>query len=223
MICAYRCRAYAVKRIKGFLTHPGDVIMRNQCLFASVVISIFCIFSASAWAETMPSETLTPAVVTAPPSPLGVSPGEVVLIAPTSTDKESLAGLKEVKMVFDISVGDPKKFLDCLELIEQTRVGLLKQGVTPRFVLAFRGPASRLTQKDPGLVKASDQVIVAKIHEKLLAMSKDKNVELDQCAMGNTLQRVKNEDTYPELKLVSNSLITIAAYQNKGYGYLPFE
>ncbi len=197
--------------------------MRSNLVISGIVISISLLCSAVAWAEPPNGDTTIPATISAPPPPLGISPGAVNLISPTVTDKESLAGLKEVKMVFDISVGDPKKFLDRLELIEQTRLGLLKQGVTPRFVLAFRGPASRLTQKDPGLVKASDLPIVAKIHEQLIGMSKDKNVELDQCAMANTLQRVKNEDTYSELKLVSNSLVTIAAYQNKGYGYLPFE
>lgn len=158
-----------------------------------------------------------------PPPPSNLSPGAVALIPPTRNDKTVLSGLKEVKMVFDIGTGDPNKLLSRLELIEQTRAGLVRQGVKPRFVLAFRGPASRLTQKDMTLIKAGDRAMAEKIHEQLIAMSKNKDLELDQCALGNSLQRVRNEDTYPELNLVSNSIVTISAYQNKGYGYLAFE
>ena len=197
--------------------------MRNNSFISAIVISISLVFCGGAWAEVPPRDVIAPVAANVPPPTLGVSPSAVTLIPATETDKAALAGLKEVKMVFDISVGDPKKLLDRLELIELTRLGLLKENVTPRFVLAFRGPASRLTQKDPNLVKTSDLITATKIRDLLVAMSKEKNVELDQCSLANTLQRVKNEDTYPELKLVSNSLLTIMAYQNKGYGYLPFE
>lgn len=196
--------------------------MRIKPILSNLVVCIAVGLASSAFAES-PTETNATVAPTMPPPPSNLSPGAVTLIPPTQSDKAALAGLKEVKMVFDIGTGDPNKLLSRLELIEQTRAGLVRQGVKPRFVLAFRGPASRLTQKDLNLIKASDQAMAAKIHEQLVIMSKDKNLELDQCAMGNTLQRVKNEDTYPELNLVSNSIVTISAYQNKGYGYLAFE
>lgn len=195
--------------------------MLHPTLLSRLIAAVFLMLSHLALAQA--ATDIAPANPTTPPPPLGVSPGAVTVIAPTTADKEALHGLKEVKMVFDIGVGDAKQLLGRLELIEQTRAGLLRQGVTPRFLIAFRGPASRLTQKDASLVKAADQGLIERIHDKLIEMSKETNLELNQCALGNTLQRVKNEDTYPELKLVSNSIVTISAYQNRGYGYLSFE
>src|SRR3569833_3440981 len=65
-------------------------------------------------------------------------------------DTEALNGLHEVKVIFDITTGDAKKLLSRLGLIEETRDGMLKQGITPHNVLAFRGPASLFIQKDQG-------------------------------------------------------------------------
>ena len=48
-------------------------------------------------------------------------------------------------------------------MIRETRQSLLKQGVTPSFVIAFRGPATKLVQKDMEKVKAEDREVAAKI------------------------------------------------------------
>ena len=138
-------------------------------------------------------------------------------------DKDALAGLREAKVIFDITTGDAKKLLSRLELIEETRDGMLKQGVKPRFVLAFRGPASLLVQKDQNRIKLEDLEVAAKIAQKIGAMSKDKDYTLEQCAVANRYLKIKNEDTIPELHVIGNSFISIAGYQNKGYSYIPID
>ncbi len=47
----------------------------------------------------------------------------------------------DAKVAFDITAGEPGRMLNILNTIDETREGFLKQGMTPRFVLAFRGPA----------------------------------------------------------------------------------
>ena len=146
---------------------------------------------------------------------------------PTSTlgpsDKEALSGLSEVKVIFDITTGDAKKLLSRLGLIEETRDEIRQQGATPRIILAFRGPASLFIQKNQERVKIEDLDTMAKIQEKVKAMSKDKSYRLAQCAVANRYLKVKNEDTIPEVEVVGNSFISMAAYQNKGYAYLPID
>ena len=61
-------------------------------------------------------------------------------------DKQALAGLSEVKVAFDITAGDGKGLLNRLNVIDETRQSLIRQGVKPNFVLAFRGPATKLVQ-----------------------------------------------------------------------------
>src|SRR5216684_7157781 len=56
--------------------------------------------------------------------------------------------LKDVKVAFDLKEGDGKLLLSRLDVIDETRQSLIQQGVTPHFILAFRGPATKLVQTD---------------------------------------------------------------------------
>jgi len=146
-----------------------------------------------------------------------------VYAADLPEDAEALSGLKEVKVIFDITTGDAKKLLSCLDLIEETRDGVLKQGAKPHFILAFRGPASLFIQTDESRVKLEDVELMEKIQQKLKAMSKDKSFSLAQCAVANRYLKIRNENTIPEVHVVGNSFISMAAYQNKGYAYIPID
>ena len=139
------------------------------------------------------------------------------------SDKEALSGLSEVKVIFDITTGDAKKLLSRLGLIEETRDAIRQQGATPRIILAFRGPASLYIQTNESRVKIEDLDTMKKIQDKLKAMSKDKSYRLAQCAVANRYLKVNNDDTIPEVEVVGNSFISMAAYQNKGYAYLPID
>lgn len=138
-------------------------------------------------------------------------------------DKAALNGLSNVKVIFDITTGDAKKLLSRLGLIEETRDSIVKQGASPHFILAFRGPASLLVQKDESRIKLEDLEVAAKIKQKLKDMSKDKSYELEQCAVANRYLKIKNEDTIPEIQVIGNSFISLAAFQNKGYAYIPID
>jgi len=138
-------------------------------------------------------------------------------------DKVSLSGLKEVKVIFDITTGDAKKLLSRLGLIEETRDDLVKQGVKPHFILAFRGLASLLVQDDESRIKLEDLDVAAKIKQKLREMSKSDSYELNQCAVANRYLKIKNEDTMPEVHVIGNSWVSLAAYQTKGYAYIPVD
>ena len=143
--------------------------------------------------------------------------------ADSPDDKDSLSGLKEVKVVFDITTGNAKKLLSRLGLIEETRDTMVKQGVTPHFVLTVRGPASLLMQRDQSRISLDDLPVMEKIQEKIKEMSKDKSYELSQCSVANRYLKIKNEDTISEMRVVGNSWVSLAAYQNKGYAYIPID
>ena len=84
-----------------------------------------------------------------------------------AADDNPIAGLKEAKVAFDITAGEPGRMLNILNTIDETREGFAKHGVTPRFVLAFRGPASLLTQTDLSRLKPEDREAAAKVAAKL--------------------------------------------------------
>ncbi|HWH40750.1 MAG TPA: hypothetical protein VNU21_12985, partial [Usitatibacter sp.] len=73
--------------------------------------------------------------------------------AQAADDHDALAGMRDMKVAFDLHEADAKALLARLNLIDETRQSLIKQGVTPHIVVAFRGPATRLVQSDADKIK----------------------------------------------------------------------
>jgi intracellular sulfur oxidation DsrE/DsrF family protein len=141
--------------------------------------------------------------------------------ANAADDKAALTGLNEVKVAFDITAGDPKALLGRLNVIDETRLSLIKQGVTPHFILAFRGPATKLVQTDPAMIRPEDRELAGKIAAKIEQMSSAAGVDgFEQCAVAVREQGTKVEKVLPQVHVVGNGFISLMAYQAKGYGYI---
>jgi len=141
--------------------------------------------------------------------------------AQTADDKAALTGLKEVKVAFDLTNGDGKSLLKQLEFIDETRQSLSKQGVKPEIVIAFRGPATKLVQKDQNQIKPEDRDSAATIAKKVSALhAADGVAGIEQCAVAVRLAGTKEADVIPGVKVVGNGWISLMAYQAKGYGYI---
>ncbi len=141
--------------------------------------------------------------------------------AMAADDKAALAGLQEVKVGFDIKEGDGKLLLARLDIIDETRQSLIEQGVKPHFILAFRGPATRLVQTDPEVIKPEDREMAAKIAAKIREMSAASGIEgFEQCAVAARQLGTKVEKVLPQIRVVGNGFISLMAYQAKGYAYI---
>ncbi len=139
----------------------------------------------------------------------------------TADDRALLSGIKEGKVVYDITEGDGKALVARLESIEETRQDLLKRGITPRFVVSFRGPATVLVQSDREKVKPESRPYVAQIATMLAQMGKTSGFDsLEQCGVAVRHAGTKAENVVPPLKVVANSFVTLMAYQAKGYAYI---
>jgi intracellular sulfur oxidation DsrE/DsrF family protein len=136
-------------------------------------------------------------------------------------DQAALSGLSEVKVAFDVTNGDGKALLAQLNVIDETRQSLIKQGVKPHFVIAFRGPATKLVQKDQNQIKAEDREYASKIADKINALrSADGVTSIEQCAIAVRLAGTKPDDVVPGVKVVGNGWISLMAYEAKGYAYI---
>jgi intracellular sulfur oxidation DsrE/DsrF family protein len=141
--------------------------------------------------------------------------------AHAADDRLALTGLKEVKAAFDIKDGEGRTLLARLDIIDETRRSLIEQGVTPHFVLAFRGPATRLVQTDQDKIKPEDREMAAKVAARIREMSAAPGVEgFEQCAVAARQQGTKIENVLPQIRVVGNGFISLAAYQAKGYAYI---
>src|SRR5215510_11019651 len=135
----------------------------------------------------------------------------VVLSAPAlgarvdAADANPVAGLKDAKVAFDITAGDAGRLLNILNTIDETRESFIKQGITPHFVLAFRGPATLLTQTDLARLKPEDRETAGKIAAKLRQLRGATGIErLDQCSIAMRGQKVDKAHVNPELTIVEN-------------------
>ena len=136
-------------------------------------------------------------------------------------DQEALQGAKEVKVAFDVTAGDGKVLLARLNIIDETRQSLINQGVTPHFIISFRGPATKLVQTDLSKMRPEDREISSKIAAKLKEMRESKGVDnVEQCAVAVREQGTRPEDVVPSVKVVGNAWISLMAYQNRGYAYI---
>ncbi len=141
----------------------------------------------------------------------------------TPNDSNSLQGLSNVKVVFDITQGNPKKLLGRLKLIEKTAAMMIAQGVKPDFVLAFRGPASFYASSDRELISPETHDVADQIAAQISKMDTSKGLEFEQCSVATGHLKIKNESIYPEIRVVGNSWVSLAGYQNKGYAYIPID
>jgi intracellular sulfur oxidation DsrE/DsrF family protein len=136
-------------------------------------------------------------------------------------DHEALQGAKEVKVAFDITAGDAKALLGRLNIIDETRQSLIQQGVTPHFILAFRGPATRLVQTDQDKIKPEDRELAAKVAAKIKEMSAARGVDgFEQCSLAVRTQGTSADKVLPQIRVVGNGFISLMAYQAKGYAYI---
>ena len=136
-------------------------------------------------------------------------------------DKAALGDMKDVKVAFDVHEGDGKALLNRLNVIDETRQSLIKQGVTPHFVIAIRGPATKLVQTDVEKIKPEDRPVAVQIAAKLKEMSAAPGIQsVEQCSVAIRQQGTKAENVLPEVKVIGNSWISLMAYQAKGYAYI---
>jgi intracellular sulfur oxidation DsrE/DsrF family protein len=145
----------------------------------------------------------------------------LALVLAASAAHAEAPAAKEGKIIYDITEGDGKALLVRLDTIEETRQDLVKQGVTPRFIISIRGPATKLVQTDMSQVKEEDRPYAQKIAALLQQLAKAPGVErIEQCAVAIRHAGTKAENVVPPVKVVANSFVTIASYESQGYAYI---
>jgi intracellular sulfur oxidation DsrE/DsrF family protein len=129
---------------------------------------------------------------------------------PPLNDHDALAGLKTARVIFDVRVPDKDKLVFNLELFAETREGLIKQGVTPEMVVAFRGPGVKLLTFD---------AIDEEVHDLIQELQK-KGVRFEVCAVAVRTFKADPGKLIPDVKLVANGFNSLIGYQNKGYAMI---
>ncbi|MDJ0783544.1 MAG: hypothetical protein QNJ22_16325 [Desulfosarcinaceae bacterium] len=143
--------------------------------------------------------------------------------AAAAADSSALQGLKSVRWVCDVTIGDGELLLRRMQLLDTTYSQLIDAGITPTVVVVFRGPASRfITRGETVYLTAADRKFKREMREWVEAFS-DLGFVLEQCAIAADAQKIKPTDFLPQVTLVDNGFVSLVAYQNRGFAFLPMD
>ena len=127
-------------------------------------------------------------------------------IFPLTVLASDFEGIRQVKVVWDITAGDEKVFTDRIGLIKETAESLKKRGLQPEFVLAIHGPAAKYVTKSLAGTKYEKDKIekLGAIQTSMDNLKKD-GMKIEVCAIAMKRGRSKTR-TYslsPSLKPTS--------------------
>ena len=134
----------------------------------------------------------------------------------------ALQGLTSVRLICDVTVGDPELLLNRMALLDDTYTQLLDAGLTPKVVVAFRGEASRFTAKDGKYLPPAQRRHQADMKE-WLKHFKALGFGIEQCAVAAKARNIDTKDVLPQVTVVANGYVSLIGYQNQGYALLPMD
>jgi intracellular sulfur oxidation DsrE/DsrF family protein len=131
-------------------------------------------------------------------------------------DSNALKGVQTTKALFDISLGDAESLELYLEVIQQTHDDLIRQGQKPDFVIVFRGSSVRLINSETWSYSEEDQERLKK-SSAMLAKLKGEGANIEACSIATKLFKVDNATILPDIRVVSNTFVSLIGYQEQGY------
>ena len=134
----------------------------------------------------------------------------------------AIEGIRQVKVVWDITAGDEKVFTDRIGLIKETAESLKKRGLQPEFVLAIHGPAAKYVTKSLAGTKYEKDKIekLGAIQTSMDNLKKD-GMKIEVCAIAMKRGQIEDKNVQPFAVIETNVWENITVLQNKGYAYMP--
>ncbi|GAB4409729.1 MAG: hypothetical protein OHK0032_05370 [Thermodesulfovibrionales bacterium] len=129
---------------------------------------------------------------------------------------------KEVKVVWDVTIGNEAMFKDRLGLIQQTADVIRKNGMTPRFVIVIHGPATKFAVNSLYGTKFENEKLkeLDYIHRVILEMKSD-CVRFIQCEVPMARNNVSRSNILPYFDISETVFYDLAILQMEGYAYIP--
>lgn len=140
--------------------------------------------------------------------------------APKPDDHEALKGVTKGKVVFDINMESPRKMTLYLMVIEETVDDLLRQGVEPDVVLAFRGKSVNLISTNREHMELEDFQYLDRIAQQLKGL-RAKGTRIEACSVATRLFKIDNQSLLEGIKPVGNTFVSLTGYQAQGYANIP--
>src|SRR5210317_1443583 len=134
-------------------------------------------------------------------------------------NKAALEGVTNSNAVYDISPGG-KRLLGQLNVIHKTYEQLVAFGQNPKFILAFRGGATKFVTTGDKYISSKDLKVKKKIQQKIKDMN-ELGAKMELCGIAAKGNKVNESDFLPGIEVVANGYISVIGYQSKGYNLVP--
>ena len=150
----------------------------------------------------------------------------VALIAAPALSGEyaAIGGVKQVKAVFDVSLGSPQManivFWAVKNVYEDKSVRALSK--PPQVAVVFHGPAVKLISTNHKDFKDSDKKALDEFANMIRQMKKD-GVKLEVCLYALKVLGVDPATIIPEVDKVGNGFISVVGYQAQGYSVVTID
>jgi len=149
----------------------------------------------------------------------------MLLVGPCSyagepDNADALTGFRNAKAVFDVNVSKPKELTVYLSVIDQTHNELVRQGLVPDFVVALRGPAIKMVDREGTGFDEAQREILTRIAGQIAELGK-KGVRFEGCSVAARALKVDTQKILPDVKMVGNTFISLIGYQHQGYAIVP--
>ncbi|MGB2690352.1 MAG: DsrE family protein [Desulfobacterales bacterium] len=150
----------------------------------------------------------------------------IALIASPAVSSQyaALDGVKQVKAVFDVSLGSPKManivFWAVKNVYEDESVRALSK--PPQVAVVFHGPAVKLISTNHKDFKDSDKGALDEFANMIRQMKKD-GVKLEVCLYALKVLGVDPATIIPEVDIVGNGFISVVGYQAQGYSVVTID
>jgi uncharacterized protein len=135
-------------------------------------------------------------------------------------DISALAGLSGLKVYFDVKADSAAKVEKRFQWIHDTYEQASQKGLKVAIIVGIRSQASFFVTRGDDFIDEEDILIKGKI-EKWLKRFVAMGIPMEQCGISAKLFDIEVEEFLPQIKVVKNSYLSIAGYQNKGYAYVP--
>ncbi|WP_018139988.1 DsrE family protein [Thioalkalivibrio sp. ALJ7] len=138
-------------------------------------------------------------------------------LADKPSDERAIAGLENGRILWDITIGDPERLIARLSVIEETYDDMVRQGLEPEMMFAFRGGAAGLIAASTDHLELEDVSAVRHIHERLEDLLARDGVHMEACSIATRRFDLTQDDLLPGIQLVGNTFLSIMGYESQGY------
>lgn len=137
---------------------------------------------------------------------------------PKSEAEPAKETIKKQKVVFDCSSANKEYIATRLWLIDATLQELVDNNVSYDAVLTIHSGCTDIVSTKT--IEKDKQM--EKVEKMLKKVSKHENLSIEACQIALNRFKIKDDELFPFVKTVHNSITRVIVLQNDGYAFIPF-